>query len=97
VNYSSKTEKGGETNMADTSNRGLGSDDMDEQTKQDIQSKGGQSSPQNFANNPDLAREAGSKGGQVSGGNYKNDPQRASETGRKGGQSRSESTDDTSE
>ncbi len=29
--------------MADTTNRGLGSDNMDEETKQDIQRKGGQS------------------------------------------------------
>lgn len=54
--------------MADTSNRGLGSDNMDEQTKRDIQSKGGQASPQNFANNPDFASQQGQKGGRASGG-----------------------------
>lgn len=30
--------------MADTSNRGLGSDKMDDQTKHEIQSEGGQTS-----------------------------------------------------
>ena len=71
--------------MADTSNRGLGSPNMDENKKREIQSKGGRASPQNFANNPDLASQAGKKGGQASGGNFKNDPGRASTAGKKGG------------
>jgi len=50
----------------DTSNRGLGSDNMSEEKKHEIQSKGGQASPQNFKNNPDLASEAGRKGGENS-------------------------------
>lgn len=54
--------------MTDTSNRGLGPDKMDEKKKHEIQSKGDQSSPQNFANNSDLASEAGQKGGQMSHG-----------------------------
>ena len=49
--------------MADTSNRGLGSDNMDEETKRDIQSKGGQASGGNFKNDPQRASEAGRKGG----------------------------------
>ena len=51
--------------MANTSNRGLGSDNMDEQTKHDIQSKGGQASSGNFKNDPTRAREAGQKGGKA--------------------------------
>jgi general stress protein YciG len=50
--------------MADTSNRGLGSDKMDPQTKHDIQSQGGQASGGNFANDPQKASEAGEKGGR---------------------------------
>ena len=49
-----------------TDNRGLGSSNMSEEKKKDIQSKGGEASPQNFKNNPDLASEAGKKGGQNS-------------------------------
>lgn len=41
--------------MADTSNRGLGSDNMDPQTKHDIQSEGGKAS-----------HSGGRKGGQSS-------------------------------
>lgn len=57
--------------MADnnTSNRGLGSPKMSEAKKKEIQSKGGQASPQNFKNNPDLASEAGAEGGRRSGRN----------------------------
>ncbi|NTU74425.1 hypothetical protein HGB07_09940, partial [Candidatus Roizmanbacteria bacterium] len=51
--------------MTDTSKRGLGSDTMDEQTKHDIQSKGGQASSGNFANDPQKASEAGQKGGKA--------------------------------
>lgn len=49
--------------------RGLGSPNMDEDTKYEIQSKGGQQSPQNFANNPSLARSAGRKGRRAKGQN----------------------------
>ena len=49
-----------------TDNRGLGSTNMSDDMKKNIQSKGGEASPQNFKNNPDLAREAGKKGGQKS-------------------------------
>jgi uncharacterized protein len=78
-----------------TSNRGLGSDNMDEQTKKDIQSEGGRASHgggrqsqgqkggQSQASN--LSEEDRSKGGSMSGGNFANDPQRASEAGKKGG------------
>jgi uncharacterized protein len=52
--------------MGDTSKRGLGSDNMSEEQKRDIQSKGGEASPQNFKTNPDLASEAGREGGQKS-------------------------------
>ncbi|EDS7215064.1 general stress protein [Salmonella enterica subsp. diarizonae] len=41
----------------------------------------------NFAEDREIASEAGRKGGQHSGGNFKNDPQRASEAGKKGGKS----------
>lgn len=51
--------------MSDTSNRGLGSDNMDEDTKHDIQSKGGQASGGNFKNDPDRAVDAGRKGGEA--------------------------------
>jgi len=40
----------------------------------------------NFAEDCEMASDAGRKGGQHSGGNFKNDPQRASEAGKKGGQ-----------
>ncbi|HSW97549.1 MAG TPA: hypothetical protein VLF89_07025 [Candidatus Saccharimonadales bacterium] len=45
--------------MADTSKRGLGSDNMDEETKHDIQSKGGQASSGNFAKDTEKAKKAG--------------------------------------
>lgn len=45
--------------MADTSNRGLGSQNMDEQKKHDIQSKGGQAS----SKSQDMSK-LGQKGGQ---------------------------------
>ncbi|EFH11689.1 general stress protein [Pseudoroseomonas cervicalis] len=53
----------------DTSNRGFAS--MDEQKQRDIASKGGQSVPAEkrpFAQDPELAAEAGRKGGQNSHG-----------------------------
>lgn len=56
--------------IVDTSNRGLGSDNMDEQTKHDIQSKGGQASGGRFDKDQDKAQEAGRKGGK-SRGKYK--------------------------
>lgn len=74
-------------NQNNTSNRGFAS--MDPQKQQDIASKGGQSVPaekRSFAQDPELASEAGRTGGQQSGGNFANDPQRASEAGHKGGQ-----------
>ncbi len=46
--------------MTDTSNRGLGSDNMDPSTKQEIQSKGGQASSQK----QDMS-QLGQKGGQA--------------------------------
>lgn len=46
-----------------TSNRGLGSDSMDAETKHRIQSLGGQASGGNFKNDRQRAREAGRKGG----------------------------------
>lgn len=46
-----------------TSNRGLGSPNMDEKTKHRIQSAGGHNSPQNFAKNRNLAKKAGHEGG----------------------------------
>ena len=52
----------------DTSNRGLGSDNMSDEQKHRIQSEGGKASPQNFAKNKDLARKAGREGGKSSGG-----------------------------
>jgi general stress protein YciG len=57
--------------MADdnTSNRGAGSDNMSEEEKERIQSQGGSASPQNFANNPDLASETGSKSHSGGGNN----------------------------
>jgi len=42
----------------------------------------------NFAENREMAAEAGRKGGKNSGGNFRNDPQRASVAGEKGGRSR---------
>jgi general stress protein YciG len=45
--------------MADTANRGLGSDNMDAQTKHDIQSEGGKASHGG-------EHTAGQKGGQTS-------------------------------
>lgn len=87
--------------MANTSNRGLGSDNMDEETKYDIQSAGGQASSsrqdmkklgkkggqaaQQSGTTHELTEEERSMGGSMSGGNFANDPQRASEAGRKGG------------
>jgi len=53
--------------MRDTSDRGLGSPNMSEDEKYRIQSAGGTASPQNFANNPGLARRAGKKRGQKGG------------------------------
>ena len=50
--------------MADTSNRGLGSDNMDPQTKHDIQSAGGQASH----SGGQQVNDAGQKGGQSSSG-----------------------------
>ena len=89
-------------NGNNTSNRGFAS--MDEQKQRDIASKGGQSVPAEkrpFAQDHELAAEAGRKGGQHSqgggqagggsgsgsGGNFANDRQKASEAGRKGGHS----------
>jgi general stress protein YciG len=46
--------------MADTSNRGLGSKNIDEETKRDIQKKGGQAS----SSKQDMS-ELGRKGGKV--------------------------------
>jgi general stress protein YciG len=43
--------------------RGLGSPSMDEAKKKEIQSKGGEASPQNFKKNKDLASKAGKTGG----------------------------------
>ena len=48
------------------SKRGLGSPNMSESKKKEIQRKGGQASPQNFRRNRDLASQAGRKGGQAS-------------------------------
>ena len=51
-----------------------------------IAKKAGESVPAEkrpFAQDPELASEAGKKGGQESGGNFKNDPERAAEAGRK--------------
>jgi general stress protein YciG len=50
--------------MANTSSRGLGSDKMSEEKKEEIRSKGGRSqgkenNPANFANNPKRASDAG--------------------------------------
>jgi general stress protein YciG len=50
----------------DTSNRGFAS--MDETQAQEIRSKGGENSPQNFKKNRKLASEAGKKGGENSHG-----------------------------
>lgn len=49
---------------------------MDEKTKHNIQSKGGRASPQNFANNPGLAKIAGRKGGQSRSQNHKQETSR---------------------
>ncbi len=84
--------------MADTSNRGLGSDNMDEDTKRDIQSAGGQASSskqdmsklgrkggraaQRSGNAHELTDEERSRGGQTS-----SSQQDMSELGRKGGSS----------
>jgi general stress protein YciG len=46
--------------MTDNSKRGLGSEDMDEQTKNDIQSKGGQAS----SSKQDMSK-LGQKGGKA--------------------------------
>lgn len=49
-------------NNNDTSNRGLGSNNMDEQTKHDIQSKGGKASAKSSkgaAGSTDAARRGG--------------------------------------
>lgn len=43
--------------------RGLGSPRMDDAKKKEIQSKGGEASPQNFKKNKDLASKAGKTGG----------------------------------
>lgn len=48
-----------------TENRGLGSPNMDERKKREIQSKGGQASGGNFKNDRERAREAGRKGGSA--------------------------------
>ena len=56
--------------MADTSNRGLGSDNMDPETKHEIQSEGGQAS-HGGGRSSDNSGSTGMKGGQASqqGGN----------------------------
>jgi general stress protein YciG len=51
--------------MTDTSNKGLGSDKMDPQTKHDIQSEGGQSS-HSEGNSSSNGGNTGMKGGQAS-------------------------------
>lgn len=48
--------------MADTSNRGLGSDNIDDKTKHDIRSAGGSASGGNFAKDPARASKEGKKG-----------------------------------
>lgn len=57
-----------------TSNRGLGSDKMDEQTKREIQSKGGQASARK-QDMSELGRKGGeaSRGGNSSGGRGRSD------------------------
>jgi general stress protein YciG len=52
--------------MADTSDRGLGSPNMSEQKKHEIQSKGGQASGGNFKNDRTKASRAGREGGKKS-------------------------------
>lgn len=49
--------------MADTSRKGLAS--ADTETRRQVASKGGQSSPGNFKNDPQRASEAGKKGGEA--------------------------------
>lgn len=72
--------------MAGKTKRGLGSPHMDEDTREDIQRKGGEASSEK----QDMG-ELGRKGGKSQGkennpGNFANDPLRASDAGRKGGQ-----------
>lgn len=50
--------------MPNNSKKGFRS--MDPRKAHEIQSKGGSASPQNFAKNRKLAREAGAKGGRAS-------------------------------
>ena len=77
--------------MGDNSQKGLGSDTMNDQTKHDIQSEGGQSSHSGGRNS-----DTGMKGGQASEqsesgrdeqGQFTDNSQEASEAGRMGGQS----------
>lgn len=86
--------------MANTQSRGLGSDNMSNQKKHDIQSAGGTASSQKqdmsklgkkggraaqqSGNAHELTEAERSQGGSNSGGNFANDPQRASEAGQKG-------------
>ena len=83
--------------MTDNSNKGLGSDKIDPQTKHNIQSKGGQVSSsqqdmsklgekggkaaQESGHAHELTQEERSEGGSNSGGNFKNNPDRAAEAG----------------
>jgi general stress protein YciG len=50
----------------DTTNTGRGFRGMSAKKAKDIQSLGGQNSPQNFKNNRELARKAGRMGGKKS-------------------------------
>ncbi len=52
--------------MANDSRSGRGFSGMDAKRAKEIQSLGGQNSPQNFKNNRELASKAGKKGGQKS-------------------------------
>jgi general stress protein YciG len=52
--------------MADTSDRGLGSPNMSDAKKHEIQSKGGQASGGNFKNDRSKASRAGREGGKKS-------------------------------
>ncbi len=74
--------------MADTSNRGLGSDKMDDQTKHDIQSEGGQAS-HNGGNSGMKGGQATQQGSEQSGrdnsGQFEEGSQEASEAGKMGG------------
>ena len=68
-------QQGQQSQKGNTSQRGFAS--MDQQKQREVASKGGQSVPdekRSFAQNRELASEAGRKGGQASHSGSKNNP-----------------------